>query len=78
MVQKFAIVKRTISNKICFVREKRIILDHDLALLYGVNVKRLNEQVKRNQDRFPEDFLFHLTQEEFVARWPPLHALRLH
>ncbi len=65
MAQKFAIVKRTAASKICFVREKRIILDHDLALLYGVSVKRLNEQVKRNKNRFPEDFLFHLTQEEF-------------
>ena len=41
-----------------------MILDADLARLYGANTKRLNEQVKRNSDRFPEDFMFQLTREE--------------
>ena len=40
------------------------MLDSDLAMLYGVETKRLNEQVKRNLDRFPEDFMLQLTQEE--------------
>jgi hypothetical protein len=44
-----------------------VILDCDLATLYGVAPKRLNEQVKRNQNRFPNDFAFQLTQEEFTA-----------
>ncbi len=43
------------------------MLDEDLAEIYGVTTKRLNEQVKRNKDRFPEDFMFRLTVEEFAA-----------
>jgi hypothetical protein len=46
------------------VREQKIILDADLARIYGVTTKRLNEQVKRNQERFPGDFAFRLTAKE--------------
>ena len=46
------------------LREFRVILDFDLALLYGVSPKRLNEQVKRNRERFPEDFMFQLENQE--------------
>ena len=46
------------------IRGQRVILDADLAKLYDVPTKRLNQQVKRNSDRFPEDFLFQLTIEE--------------
>ncbi|HMD71958.1 MAG TPA: ORF6N domain-containing protein [Bryobacteraceae bacterium] len=53
-----------IGNKILVLREHRVMLDRDLAALYGVPVKRLNEQVKRNSERFPDDFLFQLTLEE--------------
>jgi hypothetical protein len=49
------------------IREQRVILDSDLALLYGVPTKRLNEQLRRNLERFPEDFVFHLKQEEWTA-----------
>lgn len=49
------------------VRGHSVILDSDLAALYGVETKRLNEQVKRNQDRFPEDFHFQLTEKEWKA-----------
>lgn len=49
------------------VRGHAVILDADLAALYGVETKRLNEQVKRNQDRFPEDFHFQLTAKEWKA-----------
>ena len=49
------------------LREQKVILDTDLAELYGVPVKRLNEQVKRNQERFPSDFMFRLTAEENEA-----------
>ena len=49
---------------ICTLRGQRVILDSDLARLYGVSTKRLNEQVRRNQDRFPSDFMFQLTQKE--------------
>ncbi len=54
-----------ITNKIFVVREKKVILDRDLAELYDVETRRLNEQVKRNIDRFPADFMFQLTVEEF-------------
>jgi hypothetical protein len=47
------------------LRGFRVILDLDLALLYGVSPKRLNEQVKRNRGRFPEDFMFQLEDQEF-------------
>lgn len=50
---------------ILLIRGKKVILDADLAGLYGVETRRLNEQVKRNADRFPEDFMFQLSLEEF-------------
>jgi hypothetical protein len=53
-----------IEQKIFFVRGQKVMLDVDLAGLYGVTTKRLNEQVKRNLERFPEDFMFQLTAEE--------------
>src|SRR4051812_4935051 len=46
------------------IRGEKVILDSDLARLYGVTTKRLNEQVKRNQERFPDDFMFRLTVRE--------------
>ena len=49
------------------VRNKRVIMDSDLASLYGVPTKRLNEQLRRNLQRFPEDFAFQLTAEEWIA-----------
>ena len=56
-----------IEGLILSLRGHRVMLDSDLAALYGVTTKRLNEQVKRNPDRFPEDFLFRLTAEEWDA-----------
>lgn len=53
-----------IQARILVLRGVRVILDADLAALYGVPTKRLNEQVKRNARRFPEDFMFQLTREE--------------
>jgi len=58
------ISREVIAAKILSVRGKRVMLDSDLALLYGVQTKRLNEQVKRNKKRFPEDFMFQLTNGE--------------
>lgn len=55
-----------IESKIFILRGHRVMLDSDLALLYGVETKRLNEQVKRNIERFPKDFMFQLTEEEVV------------
>ncbi len=51
-------------NKIYVIREQKVMLDRDLAELYGVETKRLKEQVKRNIERFPEHFMFELTQQE--------------
>jgi hypothetical protein len=56
-----------VERAILILRGHRVILDSDLAALYGVPVKRLNEQVKRNIDRFPDDFAFTLTEEEHEA-----------
>ena len=53
-----------IAAKILIIRGKRVMLDSDLAALYGVKTGRLNEQVKRNIKRFPDDFMFQLTKEE--------------
>ena len=52
-------------NKIYYVRGLKVMLDEDLAELYGVETRRLNEQVKRNPERFPKDFMFQLTSVEF-------------
>lgn len=68
-----------IQSRILVLRGQRAILDTDLARLYGVTTKRLNEQVKRNQRRFPEDFAFQLTSEEkseVVAKCDHLRNLR--
>jgi len=53
-----------IATKILIIRGKRVMLDSDLAILYEVQTKRLNEQVLRNMKRFPEDFMFQLTEQE--------------
>jgi len=58
------IPEETIEGKILLIRGKKVILDRDLALLYGVKTIRLREQVKRNSERFPEDFTFQLTKGE--------------
>lgn len=59
-----AIELSKIEERIFTIRGKQVMIDKDLALLYGVETKRLNEQVKRNIERFPEDFMFQLTMEE--------------
>lgn len=53
-----------IESRILMVRGKKVLLNQHLAELYGVSTSRFNEQVKRNLKRFPEDFMFHLTEEE--------------
>ncbi|HTP60671.1 MAG TPA: ORF6N domain-containing protein [Burkholderiales bacterium] len=55
-----------IVSSIVVVRGQRVMLDTDLAHLYGVSVKRLNEQARRNLDRFPPDFMFELNNQEFT------------
>ena len=53
-----------IQNRVYVIRGQQVMLDYDLAEIYGYEVKRLNEQVKRNITRFPEDFMFQLTKDE--------------
>ena len=55
-----------ITQRIVVLREQKVLIDSDLAALYGVETRRLNEQVRRNKARFPEDFIFELTPEEFA------------
>jgi len=59
-----AVSTEIITNKIYLIRGQKVMLDRDLARLYGVPTFRLNEQVKRNSKRFPADFMFRLTWEE--------------
>lgn len=61
-----AIPDEVVMNKIFLLRGKKVMLDEDLAELYGVETRRLNEQVKRNPERFPEDFMFQLNEDEFA------------
>ncbi|OGW22591.1 MAG: DNA-binding protein [Nitrospirae bacterium GWA2_46_11] len=59
------IPQQIIESKILLLRGKKVMLDKDLAVLYGVETRDLNKAVKRNIDRFPEDFMFQLSDEEF-------------
>lgn len=56
-----------IKNRILEIRGEQVMLDRDLAELYGVETKALNQAVKRNISRFPEDFMFQLTRQEFLS-----------
>lgn len=65
MKQRSVVPIEIIEKKIFYFRGLKVMLDFHLAELYGVQTKRLKEQVKRNIDRFPEDFMFELTDDEF-------------
>ena len=60
------IIQEKIEQKIFFIRSKKVMLDIDLAYLYAVETRVLNQSVKRNIKRFPEDFMFQLNKEEFA------------
>ena len=79
MSDKKPVIVKNIEQRISLIRGCRIMIDSDLAVLYCVPTKRLNEQVKRNRERFPEDFMFQLTREEkaqVVANCDHLRKLR--
>ena len=59
------VIKEIIESKIFYIRSQKVMLDRDLAQLYGVLTKNLNKAVTRNIDRFPPDFMFTLTKDEF-------------
>lgn len=63
-IQKSVLPAETIANKIYLIRGHRVMLDRDLAELYGVETRVLNQAVTRNVDRFPNDFMFALSREE--------------
>lgn len=67
VIMKQLVTNPTLQEIIIRVRGQAVILDADLATLYGVTAKRLNEQVRRNADRFPEDFMFQLSETEWKA-----------
>ncbi|MFZ5939458.1 MAG: ORF6N domain-containing protein [Bacteroidota bacterium] len=60
------ITDENVVSRIFSIRGRSVMLDSDLAELYGVETKRINEQVKRNPERFPEDFMFQLSQDEYL------------
>lgn len=64
MSQNLIISEETISDKIYFIRNQKVMLDRDLAMLYGIETRVLKQAVKRNISRFPEDFMFELTDVE--------------
>ncbi|BFP41156.1 ORF6N domain-containing protein [Flavobacteriaceae bacterium GF1] len=65
MSEKLTIPEEVVISKIYFIRDLKVMLDRDLAELYQVETKQLKRQVRRNIDRFPEDFMFELDKEEF-------------
>jgi len=67
MAEKRLAPTERVQRAILMLRGRRVLLDSDLAALYGVPVKRLNEQVKRNAARFPVDFVFRLSPDEFAT-----------
>ena len=73
------IVQGEISSRIYTIRSEQVMIDRDLAELYGVETKRLNEQVKRNSERFPSDFMFQLNENEkneLVAKCDRLNSIK--
>ena len=76
------VAESQILSRIYMLRDQKIMLDSDLAEMYGVETKQLKRQVKRNAERFPEEFMFILTRKEFehlrsqigTSSWNPLYA----
>jgi ORF6N domain len=68
MNNEIVLSEELISNKIYFIRNQKVMLDRDLAALYGIETRVLKQAVKRNISRFPEDFMFELTNDEF-SNW---------
>jgi hypothetical protein len=66
-----------IERSILLIRGQKVMLDRDLAYLYGVTTKGLNQAVKRHKDRFPEDFIFQLTMEEAKIWWTEVKGVGL-
>jgi hypothetical protein len=65
VIRSIAIAEETIINKIYWIRGRKVMLDYDLSEMYAVETKQLKRQVRRNIDRFPDDFMFELTFQEY-------------
>ena len=65
VIKQITLAEEAIISKIYLIRGQKVMIDRDLAELYGVETKQLKRQVKRNTDRFPDDFMFELSDEEF-------------
>jgi phage regulator Rha-like protein len=76
MKQKLMVLTRRVESRILVLRGRKVILDTDLAELYGVAVKRLNQQVKRNAERFPPDFVFRVNTETLRLQFATSKAER--
>lgn len=68
MTEELAIPEEIIRNKIFFIRKQKVMIDRDLAILYQVETRVLKQAVRRNINRFPQDFMFEMNKEEF-ANW---------
>ena len=78
-VSEGLVPEEVIEQRIFLIRDQKVMIDRDLAELYGVETKYLNRQVKRNRERFPEAFMFQLTQEEkkeLVTNWHRFESLK--
>ena len=64
-IKSITLLEEKVINKIYLIRDKKVILDFDLAKMYTVETKQLKRQVKRNPERFPKDFMFALAKKEF-------------
>jgi len=67
MEKEILLANKSIQDLIYDIRGVRVMLDYDLATIYGVETRTLNQAVKRNKERFPQDFMFKLTEEEWFA-----------
>ena len=76
MSEAVTITEDVISNKIYFIRDKKVMIDSDLAELYAVETKQLKRQVRRNIERFPDDFMFELTRVEYEIVRSQIGTLR--
>ncbi len=65
-IKSITVAEEAIISKIYLIRGQKVMIDRDLAELYGVETKQLKRQVRRNIDRFPEDFMYELSDEEFL------------
>ena len=79
VASKASVFSSAIENKIFLIRGQKVMIDRDLAELYGVETKYLNRQVKRNIGRFPEEFMFQLNEQEkqeVVTNWHHLLSVK--